>query len=147
MLPPQRAWVQNLVRELRPYIPEVQPKKKQPKKLDPQAPSPPPRSGKYPTPLLPGRELYSPRKWTGKTPDLKTLVLPGKSHGQRSQVCCSLWGRKVRHNWATNTIARNKGEMWTPKLDVHPPGRRQQLPLSSVQSVTQSCLTLRPHGL
>ena len=27
MLPPQRAWVQNLVRELRPRMPEVQPKK------------------------------------------------------------------------------------------------------------------------
>ena len=33
-----------------------------------------------------------------------TLVfLPGKSHGQRSLVGYSPWGRRVRHDWVTNT--------------------------------------------
>ena len=31
------------------------------------------------------------------------VSLPGKSHGQRSLVGCSPWGRRVGHNWATNT--------------------------------------------
>ena len=33
------------------------------------------------------------------------VFLPGKSHGRRSLVGCSPWGRKrVRHDRATNTI-------------------------------------------
>ena len=28
------------------------------------------------------------------------MFLPGKSHGQRSLVCCSPWGRRVGHDWA-----------------------------------------------
>ena len=31
------------------------------------------------------------------------VFLPGESHGQRSLAGYSLWGRRVRHNWATNT--------------------------------------------
>ena len=30
------------------------------------------------------------------------VPLPGKSHGPRSLVGCSLWGREVRHDWATS---------------------------------------------
>ena len=30
------------------------------------------------------------------------VLLPGKSHGQRSLVGCSPWGRWVGHNWATS---------------------------------------------
>ena len=30
------------------------------------------------------------------------VLLPGKSNGWRSQVGCSLWGRWVRHDWATS---------------------------------------------
>ena len=32
------------------------------------------------------------------------VFLPEKSHGQRSLVCYSLWGRRVGHDWATNTV-------------------------------------------
>ena len=31
-------------------------------------------------------------------------AFPGESHGQKSLVGYSLWGRRVRHNWATNTF-------------------------------------------
>ena len=30
------------------------------------------------------------------------VLLPGKSHGQRSLVGCSPWGRGVGHDWATS---------------------------------------------
>ena len=30
------------------------------------------------------------------------VLLPGKSHGQRSLVGCSQWGRWVGHDWATS---------------------------------------------
>ena len=30
------------------------------------------------------------------------VLLPGKSHGRRSLVGCSPWGRWVRHDWATS---------------------------------------------
>ena len=30
------------------------------------------------------------------------VLLPGKSHGQRSLVGCSPWGCRVRHDWATS---------------------------------------------
>ena len=29
------------------------------------------------------------------------VFLPGKSHGQRSLVCCSPWGHRVRYNLVT----------------------------------------------
>ena len=37
------------------------------------------------------------RKWQ-PTP----VLLPGKSHGQRSLLDYSLWSRRVRHDWATS---------------------------------------------
>ena len=43
------------------------------------------------------RVLAQRRQWH-PTP----VLLPGKSHGQRSLVGCSPWGRQVRHNWATS---------------------------------------------
>ena len=33
---------------------------------------------------------------------LTPVFLPGKSHGQRSLVGYSPWGRRVRHDWATS---------------------------------------------
>ena len=39
------------------------------------------------------------RKWQ-PTP----VFLPGKSHGQRSLVGYSPWGRRVRYDWVTNTF-------------------------------------------
>ena len=115
--------------------------KKRNKKLDAQAPSPPPRPGKYPTPPLPDRELYSPRKWTAKTPDLKTLgiarnkvFLPGKSHGQRHLVCCSPWGRKESDTTEQLTLLQGIRERCGPKnwMYILQAGD-QQLRLSSVQ--------------
>ena len=39
------------------------------------------------------------RRWWHPTP----VLLPGKSHGRRSLVGCSPWGRlRVGHNWATS---------------------------------------------
>ena len=34
------------------------------------------------------------------------VFLPGESHGQRSLAGYSPWGRRVRHNWATNATQR-----------------------------------------
>ena len=45
------------------------------------------------TPELPLRR----RQWQ-PTP----VLLPGKSHGQRSLGGCSPWGHTVRHDWATS---------------------------------------------
>ena len=42
--------------------------------------------------------MYFRRRWWHPTP----VLLPGKSHGQRSLVGCSPWGRKVGHDWATS---------------------------------------------
>ena len=46
--------------------------------------------------------------WVRKTPWRKSwqptpVFLPGEFHGQRILVGCSLWGHRVRHNWATDT--------------------------------------------
>ena len=38
------------------------------------------------------------RRWWHPTP----VLLPGKSHWQRSLVGCSPWGPRVRHDWATS---------------------------------------------
>ena len=35
--------------------------------------------------------------------------MPGKSHGQRSLVGCSPWGRGVRHDWATSLSRIGEG--------------------------------------
>ena len=44
-----------------------------------------------------GREVPWRRKWQS-TP----VLLPGKSHGQRSLIGYSLWSRRVGHDWATS---------------------------------------------
>ena len=50
------------------------------------------------------RKIPSRRKWQ-PTP----LFLPGKSHGQRSLVGYSPWGRRVRHDWgAEHTHIHNQ---------------------------------------
>ena len=51
-----------------------------------------------------GRPGFDP--WVGKIPWRRKwqptpVLLPGKSHGQRSLVGYSPWGRRVGHNWAT----------------------------------------------
>ena len=45
--------------------------------------------------------------WVGKIPwgrkwQLTPVLLPGKSHGQRSLVGHSPWGHRVRHDWTTS---------------------------------------------
>ena len=42
------------------------------------------------------------RKW-----QLTSVLWPGESHGQRSLVGCSPWGRRVGHDWSN--LARNNG--------------------------------------
>ena len=37
------------------------------------------------------------------------VLLPGKSHGRRSLVGCSPWGRTVGHDWATSLSCIGKG--------------------------------------
>ena len=46
--------------------------------------------------------------WVRKTPWRKSwqptpVFLPGEFHGQRILVGCSLWGHRVRQDWATDT--------------------------------------------
>ena len=50
------------------------------------------------------------RKWQ-PTP----APLPGESQGQRSLLGHSLWSRRVRHNWTTNTFIF-KSTYWVPSL-------------------------------
>ena len=45
-------------------------------------------------------ELRLGSAWTQWHPT--PVLLPGKSHGQRSLVGCSPWGCRVRHDWATS---------------------------------------------
>ena len=47
--------------------------------------------------------------WVGKIPwrrkwQSTPVLLPGKSHGQRSLGGCSPWGRRVRHDWETSFL-------------------------------------------
>ena len=54
--------------------------------------------------LLPAMPGFDP--WVGKIPWRRKwqptpLLLPGKSHGRRSLVGSSPWGRWVGHNWVT----------------------------------------------
>ena len=39
-----------------------------------------------------------------------------KSHEQRNLAGYSPWGRRVRHDWATNTTIKNCGEHWCSLL-------------------------------
>ena len=60
-------------------------------------------SGKEPTCQC-RRRRFDP--WVRKIPwrrkwHLTPVLLPGESHGQRSLVGCSPWGRRVRHHLAT----------------------------------------------
>ena len=55
-------------------------------------PWPSPTPGVYPNSCPLQRRQWHP------TP----VLLPGKSHGRRSLVRCSPWGREVRHDWATS---------------------------------------------
>ena len=82
------------------------------------------------------------------------VLVPGKSHGQRSLVGCSPWDRwgslRVGHDWATSlslftfTHWRRK---WQP-TPVFLPGEFQGLEawLAAVYGVTQSQTRLKPHS-
>ena len=55
------------------------------------------------------------------------VLLPGKSHGQRSLVGCSLWVAKSRHDWATSLsffTFMHWGRKWQP-TPVFLPGESQ----------------------
>ena len=58
-----------------------------------------PASGSFPMSQLfvSGSQSIWRRQWH-PTP----VLLPGKSHGRKSLVGCSPWGRRVRHDWATS---------------------------------------------
>ena len=66
-------------------------------------------SGKEPTCKCRRHKTHGFSPWVGKIPQRRAwqptpVFLPGESHGQRSLVGYSPWGRKrVRHNLATNT--------------------------------------------
>ena len=54
-----------------------------------------------------GRHGFDP--WVRKSPGRRKwqptpVFLPGKFHGLRSLVGCSLWGHRVGHDWVTNTF-------------------------------------------
>ena len=45
---------------------------------------------------------------------------PGDSEGQGSLACCSLWGCRVRHNWATEPIDDEQlmGDWWVEEAGL-----------------------------
>ena len=53
--------------------------------------------------------LFRRRQWH-PTP----VLLPGKSHGRRSPVGCSLWGHWVRHDWASSLSLKISLAFWSP---------------------------------
>ena len=59
----------------------------------------------WPYILLRLKALMRRRQWH-PTP----VLLPGKSHGWRSLVGCSPWGREVGHDWATSLSLSCVGE-------------------------------------
>ena len=72
--------------------------------------------------LMPTICLARRRQWH-PTP----VLLPGKSHGQRSLVGCSPWGRWVRNDWATSLSLftfMHWRRKWQPTL-VFLPGESQ----------------------
>ena len=72
--------------------------------------------------LLKYSDLCQRRQWH-PTP----VLLPGKSHGWRSLVGCSPWGRWVRHDWATS-LSLFTFMHWTRKWQPTPvflPGESQ----------------------
>ena len=61
------------------------------------------------------RSGFSP--WVGKIPWSREwlptpVFLPGESRGQRSLAGYSPWGRRVRHDWVTNTNALSSKCIW-----------------------------------
>ena len=44
--------------------------------------------------------------------ELTPVFLPGKSHGQRSQVCCSQQCCRVGHSWETKQQQMTEGGIW-----------------------------------
>ena len=75
------------------------------------------------------------------------VLLPGKSHGWRSLVSCSPWGRWVGHNWATSLWLFTFMH-WRRKLQATPvflPGESQGRGAwwAAVYGVTQSRTRLK----
>ena len=97
------------------------------------------------------------------------VLLPRKSHGRRSLVGCSPWGRRVGHDWATSLSRIGKGNgnplQWSCLENPRDGGawwaafygvaqnrtRLKRLSSSRLPSVQISHLvvsnSLRPHGL
>ena len=87
---------------------------------------------------LPAMQETGFNPWVGKIPCRRErqptpVLLPEESHGQRTLVGHSQWGRRVGHDWATNTTEKN-----TITCDA------SYLAIQSVHfsPVTQFCLTL-----
>ena len=57
------------------------------------------------------------RKW-----QLTPVFLPEEFHGQRSLAGYSPWGRRVRHNWATNTLLHGDSKKF---IDCQEQGERE----------------------
>ena len=83
-----------------------------------------------------GRPGFDP--WVGKIPwwrkwQSTPVLLPGKSHGQRSLVGYSPWGRRVGHDWATSLSLSSRCHLHshiqeaTWHVQVVTPGRGGQI--------------------
>ena len=84
------------------------------------------------------------RKWQPSP-----VFLPGKFHGQRSLVGCSLWGHKrVRHDWVTSNSKVCKAGSMASVQDLIPASCDLTLKIAlrtwcvRACSVAHSCLTL-----
>ena len=71
--------------------------------------------------------------WVGKIPWTREwlptpVLLPGEFYGQRSLAGYSPWGRRVRHNWATNTFTW-KLVLLSPRAPVMPSSLNPSLSL------------------
>ena len=59
--------------------------------------------------------------WVGKTPWRRKwqptpVFLPGEFQGQSSLVGYSPWGRRVGHDWATNTHTLDQKDHWSSEI-------------------------------
>ena len=75
------------------------------------------------------RHRFNP--WVRKTPwrrkwQLTPVFLPGKSHGQRSLVCCSPWGcKRLRHDLAIKQQHRMRNNVTHDSCSTHCDGLYQ----------------------
>jgi len=104
-------------------------------------------SGKEPTCQCRRDKQHRFDPWVGKIPCRRKwqptpAFLPGKSHGQRSLVGYSPWGRKrVRHDLATKHEVVDQGIVW--KVSFYEPARLEFLLLIDVKINMNSCAKSR----